>query len=293
MPDDAKEVPKGQRFTQLYSERGKPTQDSTKMRRRLASLIDSIDAFHTGDPQKLSQRAEKELGIATPWSQHGTWREFLAKWDLQDILDLVTIAYRLLVQQAQADAYARFHHRNFAQEWITEVRRIFQEENVHYTVDSAGGVHFQFDEQFAKDRRATIATLQGERYTNARHAFDGAMEAFAKAPPDGKNALRGVFSAAENVFKLITSKNRLGAKEADELGPIIEKLYAADDTARNSAKRMLVSLKDWVDAAHFYRHEPGKEGVAQPPLSLAVYLVSTGASHLRWLAELDSASVPH
>ena len=53
---------------------------------------------------------------------------------------------------------------------------------------------------------------------------------------------------------------------------------------------MLASLKDWVDAAHFYRHEPGTEEVAQPPLPLAVYLVSIGASHLRWLAELDGAS---
>jgi hypothetical protein len=99
-----------------------------------------------------------------------------------------------------------------------------------------------------------------------------------------------VFLAAENVFKLITSKDRLGAKEADDLGPIIDKLYATDDTARNCARKMRASFKDWVDAAHFYRHEPGTEDVAQPPLPLAVYLVSTGATHLRWLAELDPAN---
>jgi hypothetical protein len=28
--------------------------------------------------------------------------------------------------------------------------------------------------------------------------------------------------------------------------------------------------------------------IAQPPLHLAIYLVSTGAAHLRWLAELDA-----
>jgi len=116
------------------------------------------------------------------------------------------------------------------------------------------------------------------------------MNALAQAPPDGKAAIRAVFSAAENLFKLITSKDRLGAREAEDLRPIIDKLYAADATARNSASKMLASLKDWIDAAHFYRHEPGTEDVAQPPLALAVYLVGTGASHLRWLAELDNAT---
>jgi hypothetical protein len=52
---------------------------------------------------------------------------------------------------------------------------------------------------------------------------------------------------------------------------------------------MLNSLKDWVDAAHFYRHEQGAEEVTRPPLRLAVYIVSSGASHVRWLAELDTS----
>jgi hypothetical protein len=63
-----------------------------------------------------------------------------------------------------------------------------------------------------------------------------------------------------------------------------------DRRAQEAAAEMLRSLGDWIDAAHQYRHEQGKpDTVAQPPLTLAVYLVSTGASHLRWLAELDAA----
>jgi hypothetical protein len=209
MADAAKEAPKGRRFSDVYLEQGKPTQDSARMRRRLASLIDSIDAFHSEHPEQLSQRAERELGIATPWSKRGVWRDFLAEWDLKDVFDLVTIGYGLLVEQSRSDYYGRFRHRNYAQEWIEGVRRIMQEENVHYTVDATGGVHFLFDERFAKDRAATIASLQGERYANARYAFDGAMEAFSKAPPDGKNAVRGVFSAAENVFNPHSPDNAL------------------------------------------------------------------------------------
>jgi hypothetical protein len=268
MSDKAKGAPKGQRFTHVYSDRGKPTQDSARMRRRLASLVETIDK--SGD-EYLSERAERELGIAAPRSQSGRWRDFLEAWELKDVLDLVTIAYRLLVERTQREPYARYRTGSEAQEFLAEVRRIFQEENVHYTVDMSGGVHFQFDEQFSKERVATIGSLQSDRYANARHSFESAMEALSKVPPDGKNAVRSVFAAAENVFKLIISKDRLGAKETDNLIPIIDKLYAADSNARNSAKKMLASLKDWVDAAHFYRHESASQEVAQRPLPLAIY----------------------
>jgi hypothetical protein len=77
----------------------------------------------------------------------------------------------------------------------------------------------------------------------------------------------------------------------DGLAPLLQKHYAKDATAGRSAAKMLSSLKDWVDAAHFYRHEEGAEKIAQPPLKLAVYIVSTGASHLRWLAEIDASSI--
>ena len=192
-----------------------------------------------------------------------------------------------LVDKAHRSSHYRHGYMKDAEKWIVEVRRIFREENVHYTVDDAGGVHFQYDEQFAKDRAAAIESLHADRYANALDAFNGAMSALSNAPPDGKSAVRGVFAAAENVFKLITSNTRLGSKEADDLRPIIEKLYATDANARRSASKMLASLKGWVDAAHFYRHEPGTEEVAKPPLPLAIYLISTGGSHLRWLAELD------
>jgi hypothetical protein len=42
------------------------------------------------------------------------------------------------------------------------------------------------------------------------------------------------------------------------------------------------------DAAHFYRHEAGHEEPVQPPLTLAVQMVSHGATFLRWLAEMDA-----
>jgi hypothetical protein len=141
-----------------------------------------------------------------------------------------------------------------------------------------------------KSSHVTAPPSRLSRVANALHAFEGGMAALAQAPPDGKGGIRGVFSAAESIFRLILPKApRLGGAELDGLTPLLERLYAQEETARRSAAKMLNGLKDWVDAAHFYRHEEGAEEVAQPPLRLAVYIVSTGASHLRRLAEVDAS----
>ena len=50
---------------------------------------------------------------------------------------------------------------------------------------------------------------------------------------------------------------------------------------------MLASFKDWIEACHFYRHEPGKPEIHQPPIELAIHLISVGAAFIRLLIELD------
>jgi hypothetical protein len=163
--------------------------------------------------------------------------------------------------------------------------------NVHYDVDDQGGVPFYLDEEFARNRAATIAALQSARYANVLHSFEGGLVDLSQVPPDGKGAIRATFAAVEGLFRLIfPNQPRLGAKESDVIGPLLQAAHAGDNVAHRASGTVLNSFKEWVDAAHFYRHEQGKEGVAQPPLTLAVYLTSTGASHLRWLAELDAAN---
>jgi hypothetical protein len=274
--------PQGARFSHVYLERGEPAQDSARMRRRIAALIGSFR-----DLGELGMVVPREMGVDVPWGNAGAnWVRFLQDCSLRDLLDLVTVAFKQLKLTQRTGCYEV----KAEVRWVLEVRRIFSEENIHYTVDDSGGVHFRIDDEFARNSAAAISALQTPRYANALHAFDGGMAAFAQAPPDGKSAIRGVFAAAEGVFRLILpAAQRLGAAELDGLVPLLQRLYAQDDTARRSAPKMLSSLKDWVDAAHFYRHEEGAEEVAQPPLNLAIYIVSTGASHLRWLTELDAS----
>jgi hypothetical protein len=255
------------------------------MRRRVAQLVRDIEDLN----DVLAPAIPRELGIDVPFGIVGPhWPEFFAQCTLKDVLDAVTVAFRQIVQKKQRGV----RDINAENRWIREVRRIFAEENLHYTVDDFGGVHFRFDGEFDGNRAAAIAALQGGRYANALHSLEGGMAALGEAPANGKIAVRGVFAAAECVFKLILAKApRLAADQVDGLAPILDRIFGNDETARRSTSKMLASLKDWVDAAHFYRHEQGvADKVAQPPLTLAVYLVSVGASHLRWLAELDGFS---
>jgi hypothetical protein len=134
--------------------------------------------------------------------------------------------------------------------------------------------------------------LERQRYANSLDGFNKALAALGEAPPNGKDAIRATFTAIEGLFILMFPEvKRLASGETSRLRARIERVYNGDRRAQETSAEMLQSLSDWIDAAHHYRHEEGKpDTVAQPPLTLAVYLVSTGAAHLRWLAELDAVT---
>jgi hypothetical protein len=137
---------------------------------------------------------------------------------------------------------------------------------------------------------AAISALQPQRYANSLDAFEKGLATLRDASPDGKGGIRGTFTAIEGLLALMFPEvQRLASGEVPRLRPSIERAYPGDRRAQEAGKEMLRSLADWIDAAHHYRHEEGKpDTIAQPPLTLALYLVSTGAAHLRWLAELDA-----
>jgi hypothetical protein len=269
--------PQGQRFSHIYLERGEPRQDSRRMRRRLGELVFATPYMNDG----LMAAVRREMGLDVPYPAR--WPDYLETIELVDFLDLITVAYRDLVAR---------NYRTSAAQWLREVQRIFDEQNVHYVLDAVGGVHYAVDREFAFAREAAIAALRLPRYANALDAFERGMDAIGAAQPDGKGAIRGVFASAEGLFRLLAPRApRLGGAELREhLTPVIERLYT--ETSRRSSLKMLASLSDWVDAAHFYRHEEGAEEVAQPPLEIAVHIVACGAAHIRWLAELDAQIQP-
>jgi hypothetical protein len=248
------------------------------MRHRIGALIYDFRKLH----EELGVEIQQRMGINV--DHYVRWTSFLKEIALRDVLDLITVAYGLL-------AKSQFGGSVEARNWRLAIQQIFKEENVSYRIDDQGGVHFHIDQEFARNSATTIACLQSARYANARHAFEGGQTSLSKTPPDGKGAIRGTFGALEAVFRLMfPAAPRLTAKEADQqLRPLLRQAHAGDAAASGAANKLLTSFKEWIDAAHFYRHEQGvPDKVVQPPLQFAIYMVSSGAAHLRWLAELDT-----
>jgi len=53
---------------------------------------------------------------------------------------------------------------------------------------------------------------------------------------------------------------------------------------------LFAGFADWVDAVHNYRHGQGLPEPVAPPIDLTVYMLSSGASFLRWLVTIDGKS---
>lgn len=129
------------------------------------------------------------------------------------------------------------------------------------------------------------------RYANSLAAFERISDELASQPPNGKDAWRAAFTAGEGLFRLMfpsATQLNAGAVETN-LTPVVQRLYGSDVVALRAAIKQLASFKDWVDASHNYRHEPGSEEPVQPPIDLAVLAISNGTSFLRWLIAIDQA----
>jgi hypothetical protein len=226
---------------------------------------------------ELRDAIERQLGVSYAGGPYLDPGPFVETCEIRDFLDLITLVYSVL------------GNRNSVQEsWLPECRRIFSEERLRYVINDAGGVRFSVDSEFEMSVRAVVQGLGHPTLRGALDSFDKSLAALSETPPDGKAAIRNVFEGVEITFKtLCPGPPRIGSAEIrDNLTPKLDSLYADDATAKRAAQKLARSLAEWVECAHFYRHgQPGKEPV-QPPLDLAVAIVSEGTSFLRWLAGL-------
>ncbi len=270
----------GQRFSHLYLRREELLQDSPRARRRIASFVSAIPK----DAGDLGHFLVAELGIDVMW---GDWALTLSRFGTADFLDSITLIYRHFTLKRQSPVGMRNPRLN---EWFLETsRRIFSEERLSYRIDDRGGVHFKVDAEFAANTNATMTAIEAPRYANVRTEFEKGTSALSNAIPDGKEAIRGVFGVAECLYRLMFVKAaKLTSADATKaLGAAAQSLYASDPVAQRAASKMVNAFADWVDACHNYRHEQGTEEPSQPPLDLAIEIVSAGAGFVRWLARFD------
>ncbi|MBO9410239.1 MULTISPECIES: hypothetical protein [unclassified Ruegeria] len=284
------EIEKGQRFSHIYVDKGAPLKDSKKARFRISKLASTYfpetklqGNYRTFDHAKYAQEfIENELGVrfatqSTTGMLVKSWEWFFNRITVLELLDTVTIL--VMYRRNQSMDVSSF---------VDGVRRVFKDENLAYDVDEDGGVHPLVDSAFSASRQSSIAALNEERYSATSKCVETIDFHLMQEPVDYIGAIRSAFSANENLFKLMYKVPRLDARSAGEkLGRELQALYSDHPTLQAASGKSLESFKDWINAAHFYRHEQGIETPNQPTEEAAILLVSQGLSFVRWLAQID------
>ena len=279
----SEELPEGQRFSLLYLQKDDVLKDCPRMRRRVARVISDC-LGHQNRRVLAAKFLEAELGIGvTGVNGYGVYmnlERFLGNCSLADFLDSVTLVYQFARRKGWGPLF---------RDYQDSISRIFRECNVGYRLDDQCGVHPFVDAAFENSRANAIAGVGGDRFAAARAHLEQIEHALMGDPPDNRQAIRSVFDAAENIFKMtfagVTHLNNAAIR--DNLRPAIENKYADRPTVKNAMLKLCDGFKNWVEAAHFYRHADNQPDPAQPPSELTVLLISQGYGWVRWLAEMD------
>lgn len=271
--------PEGQLFSRTYLERGVPVRDSNRFRTRLVAY------FHQKHSEKLYHELDKaielELGVTVPsGSGIADYTAYFLKAEVRDILDTVSLLARLLQERGDHSG---------AKAFITFVQRIFEEENLGYRVDAKGGVHYFVDEEFERNRVATLNGLDNPQYSGARDAYEAAYRHMDSDPLDTIAAVRSMFESLEILVRqMIPTKNLNRWIVENTLKEKCAKLYENEPTAAQVVAGLFDGFADWVNALHNYRHGQPSEQPVAPTIEVAVYVLSSGSAFLRWLIGMNN-----
>lgn len=274
------------KFSTLYLQRGQSVSDSARLRGRLNALFNQVAERYA---DVFRRRFEIETGTSIRW-QHGRW-QFEEMWrsaEIRDVLDAVTVMYKVIAD-AEHLTPANMRSGSIANEWVAEVGRAMREENVGYTVDKNGVVHFFVDQEFEKNRVSALAGLTGSRLGAVNAAFLDAYRHLDATPPDTKAAVRSMFEALETMSKLIVpSADRLTKNLCNQkLKEAALGAVGGDEVQQEALGQMFASLGYWVEGVHQYRHGQRAEEPVAPDVRTAVLILSSGASHLRHLVQIE------
>lgn len=268
-------------FSSYYLRPETPQADFDRMRRQLLGVM--IRCEEHLNTKQVAEALLVGSGIHVNRSVGRLdWQTFLAKAEMRDVLDWITCVFDALSDE---DNYVPDE---VPSQFLEAVRMVLDKNHAAYVVNDQGQVRYRIDEAHEVAKQSTFSNLDSPRFRATREEFERAYDSLAARTPDGKAAIRAIFGALENQFKLMFDVPRLDAPGIrDRLKPAIRRRHGQDQRACEAALRMAEELEKWVAAAHYYRHEPGVEEPGPPPMEIAVALVGTGTAHLRWLAGMD------
>jgi hypothetical protein len=270
----------GQKFSLLYLDRSKTLKDSQRFRNRLAAFFQN---FLRNYGTQIIEAIRLEIGAEIPVGRTGygyNVSDFFKKAELKDILDSITVLYNTII---------RYGSSMLAEKWKGFVQKAISEENLGYQLDNKCGVHYFVDEEFERNRFSTLSVLENPRYNASRAAYNMAYQYLDNDPIDTKGALRSIFESIEILVKqMVDTKNLNGWIIENKLKEKCLGVYIDDETAKKVTSQMFDGFTEWVDAIHNYRHGQSDMEPVAAPVDVAIYIISSGTSFLRWLIQINN-----
>jgi hypothetical protein len=176
--------------------------------------------------------------------------------------------------------------------WLSEVSRIFKEQNLAYRFDNDAVAHPYVDEEFESNRQSALEALRHPIFGEARTDFEASYRHLRGR--EYKQAIRMLFPAVEVAAKVLFpgAFSRLMPNEVDKhLKPRLEQRYVGNEPAMNAGCLLLEGLKSWIRATQPYRHGREQREPAEPPEDFVIAHLSAGASYLRWMIDFCSTEL--
>lgn len=274
--------PVGQLFTTVYRDRGEARHDDPKFRVQLNHALWEI---FSKEFFALGRYLGGHAGVTVPNSE-GTmgfyyrFDDYLNECPLDELLDFLTH----VVHFAEAKGM-----RSYGYTWIDRVRAALDTHNMAYEMDKLGGMHHKVDAAFARSQELTLTCLADARFEAARANTEAAFDCLTAIHQSAKMAVVNIFMAAESVFKLVLGKgvSLTSASVGKEFRSLVQaRISGCDQATSQSFNALVSSFADWVDACHPYRHGQKDPNLVEPPMDLAILLVTQGADLIRWLVSL-------
>ena len=271
-------------FSRNYLWDGSFLADDKKTRFRVAAFLSDYFGVSSGEAGKY---IELELGIKCrilgSSRYYVNWVALFEKINKVEFLDTVTALIKYEYDHSTPDIRnsSRKHPlRDF-------VLRSFSENKLAYIIDDQGGIHPLVDAKFQSMAGSLIRNLSESDLSAAKHYVEAAELSLLQSHFDGRGGIRAIFDAAENMLKQIAPRaTQLNTNAiSEQLLPVLIAIVGPDLIEQRAVRKLVASFSDWVDAAHFYRHEPGSQEPVQPSEIFTTVMVSQGMGFVRWLAD--------
>lgn len=87
---------------------------------------------------------------------------------------------------------------------------------------------------------------------------------------------------------MVTTSNLNKWVAENSLKQLAIETFKDDATALKVIDSIFDGFGKWIDGIHNYRHGQGLPEPVAPSVGFAVFVLSSGASYLRWLVEIDT-----